>query len=141
MRLFTYPMKNFEFYFSICFVLTFARARFSDHLNILGLTKKETCCYKVIQRFGKLGFLLVRDILKNVVQLQILKSLLPLSFSFGIISFWGNFSHCLCSTFPPSCWDQINTIMSTRPRGREDEINFGGGMSTMDVYDKATHQN
>ena len=31
--------------------------------------------------------------------------------------------------------------MSTRPRGREDEINFGGGMSTMDVYDEATHRN
>ena len=28
-----------------------------------------------------------------------------------------------------------------RPRGREDEINFGGGMSTTDVYDEATHRN
>ena len=28
-----------------------------------------------------------------------------------------------------------------RPRGREDEINFGGGMSDMEVYDEATHRN
>ena len=28
--------------------------------------------------------------------------------------------------------------MSTRPHGRADEINFGGGVSTTDVYEEAT---
>ena len=28
-----------------------------------------------------------------------------------------------------------------RPHGREDEINFGGGVSTTDVYNEATHRN
>ena len=58
------------------------------------------CCIKII--YSNIG---------SAFAVRIIWSLLPQTFRLASLGFGGNLSHCSLSTFPPSCWDQINTII------------------------------